>query len=498
MSPSFKIPYRLETVEDITRALDSDLLKMGTDYRLLLSWAKNTTLHRPPAFVLAKNKVTKDFIVIREEKIQDVKITFSEVAKLPLVVEYPEVKDRLPWIEDIIRHENLFQFFHSFPLEIRKRCLLEHLPDSPTAMYSAMLAIRKLLRRELIVYVKAKKTSTLSLVQLKQSLVALTIFTPNNEDVLYALKEVKKDADSPLRQNAMAEILFARLPRTIHELLTKDAESYARKLSSKLAKLKFSSRQIINLMGYFRQCKRFDDLSKALNRIDGVAMKISISRESKDRLHDYIESLKKNIERAPFLYRTFFLGPELETCQKLYHSIKVMQSEETVTERIVKHYTRLSSLDFYPTKDYLDFLKGQISNDCTGTHLGEQHLLTPQFFNIRIFKGGNWIGNIYMLDFCQEHRSLIIDRIQIPRDLNVFYYQFFDSLKDVLINMFEGVDYEYILMPLSISNHGTIQDIFNEYRRKLSKKARIFDSPYADHFESLRGRKSYYVFHKRE
>jgi hypothetical protein len=67
----------------------------------------------------------------------------------------------------------------------------------------------------------------------------------------------------------------------------------------------------------------------------------------------------------------------------------------------------------------------------------------------------------------------------------------------MLIEMFDGVQYQYILMPMSISNHGTIQDVFNEYKKKLAKKVKIFDAPYSGHFESLMGRKSYYVLHKR-
>jgi hypothetical protein len=419
------------------------------------------------------------------------------MANLPLVDHYPLIIDAIPWVHDIACHENLFQYFHSLPMEIRARCLVAPIPDSPTGMYASVLAIRKLLRREMVVYLKAQKASILSLAQLKQSLVALTLFAANNEDVLRALKTEKTDGSGQIHQNAVTEILFARLPQTIRGLLTRDAASISRKLSSKMSKLRFTPRQIMNLMGYVKPSMTFDDLLTALDRINGVATKISATQESKDRLHDYIASLKRNIQRAPLLYSTLFLAGELGIYQQLYRPAKVMRAEEIVSNRTINHYTRLSTLDFYPTKDYLDYLKGNISNDCTGADLGGKHLLTPQFFNIRIFKDDAWIGNIYMLDFCQDQGSLLIDRIQIPRSLNVFYGQFFDSLRDMLIEMFDGVQYQYILMPMSISNHGTIQDVFNEYKKKLAKKVKIFDAPYSGHFESLMGRKSYYVLHKR-
>ena len=53
-----------------------------------------------------------------------------------------------------------------------------------------------------------------------------------------------------------------------------------------------------------------------------------------------------------------------------------------------------------------------------------------------------------MLDFCEEYNSLLIDRVQIPRALKATYQQFFDYLKEVLIEMFEDVCYQYILLPL--------------------------------------------------
>ena len=501
MNDILAIPYRLETLEDINNALHGDLLN-GVDYKRLLHFAKETTLHKPHALIKSKKKVTKDFTIVDEEKIRDVKINISEVADLPLIPQYPLIEEDLPWIDDIICHENIFHFFHSFPLEIRKHFLLEHRPDSPAAMFSAILAIRKVLKKDLIVYVKAHKPSTLSLVQFKKSLVALTVFEPKNEDVLLALKTEKTDENSSLHQNAVAEILFARLPRTIQLLLNINANIMVKRLSLKMTHLKLSSRYIINLMGYINKTNiTFDSLYKALNRIDGVAMKISIPQESQKKLHDYIESMKKNMHRAPLVYRTLFLNPVLETYQKLYRSTKVIKPEKTitrtVTERTVRRYTKLSTLDFYATKDFFDLIKSKYSRDCTNTYLGERQLMTSCFFNIRIFKGKKWIGNIYMLDFCEEHDSLIIDRIQIPRQIKASYLQFFDYLREVLIEMFEDVRYKYILMPLRISNHGTIQKIFNAYKKKLTKKANFIDSTFADRFESLNGKKTYYVLHKR-
>lgn len=494
--PSLEIPYRLETIQDITSAGEADLL-VTVDYKRLLHFAKEKSIHKPTAFIKAKKNVAKEFVKVHEEKIRESKVNFSQVANLPLVAQYPLIKESLPWMNDIVRHNDLFHFFHSFPLDIRKRFLIDPFPESLTAMYSAVLTIRKLLKRDLIVYIKAQKTSIFSLAQLKKSLVALTVFEPHNEDILIALQTGKADEDSFLYQNALTETVFARLPQTIQGLLTNNSDNLTQKLSGKMAKINLSRRHIMNLMGFIHKNMTPDALYKTLNRIEGVAAKMSIPEESKKRLHDYIGSMKKNMDRAPSVYRNLFLTPELETGQKLYRPTKVMQTEGTVTERTILRYTQSTTIHFYATKDYFDLIKAKYSGDCTDTHLGENQMLTPHFFNIRIFHKDEWIGNIYMLDYSEEQSCLIIDRIQIPRDLKMFYHQFFDYLKDVLIDMFEGVDYQYILMPLAISNHETIQKIFNEYKKHLPKKAKWFDSPFSCHFESLRVKKNYCVLHKR-
>ena len=207
--------------------------------------------------------------------------------------------------------------------------------------------------------------------------------------------------------------------------------------------------------------------------------------------------MKKNMERAPSVYRALFLHSELNTWQKLYKPTRIMTQEETVTQKTIRRYALASHLEFYPTKDYFDLMKSRFSSDCTDTDLGERQLTTPCFFNIRIFNRDQWIGNIYMLDFCEEYQSLMIDRIQIPRALKASYLQFFDYLKEVLIEMFENVSYQYLLMPLRISNHDLIQEIFNDYKKGLGKKRIWIESLYSLYFESLCNRKMYYVLHQR-
>ena len=493
-----EIPYRLETINAIHQAMHNDLFP-GLDFQRLLALARKSSLHHPPAFVHAKKKVTKDFAIMIEEKLRGANVSYRQVASLSSMGQYPLVEKSMPWIHEIIRHDDIFQFLHTMTPEIRKRCRVNPFPDSPSMMYEAMLAIRRLLRREMIIYVKANKTSCLSLIQLKQVLAALTLFDTNNDDILEALKSgTSEGSDNVLYQNAMVELLFSRMPKTIRGLIHQNPDAVGKKLRAKMTRLNLSARQIINLMGYFKPQMSLKDLFITLDRITGVAGRMDMPPEVKEKLGDYIESIKKNIDRAPFLYRTIFLNKELETCQKLYKPIRVLQRETFFQETIAKTYTRLSTLVFYPTKDYLDVVKGKISNDCSSDmDFGEKQLLSPGFFNIRIFHDKDWIGNIYCLDFTPEHDSLLIDRIQIPRNHKALYHCFFDHLRDALVEMFADVKYKYILMPVTISNHDTIQNIYNEYRKGLKKETKKFDYLYNMFFESLCGRKSYYVLHKR-
>jgi len=543
-----EIPYRLETTEDVEIARDSGIIG-DVDYKRLLNYAKEKPLHRPNALTNARKKVTKDFILVDEVKIQEAKISIREVANLPLFdqnppipestpelkrrwangfpQQYPLILESIPWIDDIVSHKDIFSFFLNFPPDVRKQLLLENGVSSPSSMYASMMAIHKLVKKCLVVYVKAQKTTILSLLQLKQSLVALTVFDPRNEDVLVALKTEKTDENSGIQQNALAEVLFCRLPRIIDGLLSITTSSLIRKLNLKMSRLQFSTRHIINLMGYFNHKTGPDDLFRTLDRICGVASKMNIPQESKDRLLDYIDSMKKNMERAPSVYRTLFLSPGLETCRKLYQPTRLLviterkeenpspklktsrklnqpatvplvtkKKKETIKEKTDPQFTRVKTLDFYATKDLFDLVKAKFSKDCTDTYLGERQLMTDRFFNIRIFRKQKWVGNIYMLDFCDQHASLIVDRIQMPRERKALYHRFFDDLKEVLIEMFKDVNYQYILMPLKISNHGTIQKVYNTYRKKLTKKANWIESR-VDQFESLNGTKTFYVLHER-
>jgi hypothetical protein len=355
------------------------------------------------------------------------------------------------------------------------------------------LALSRLLRQEMYSYAAAKRTKNLTVDQLKQVLALCAIHDGGNGDVMLGLK-----AGTTTYQNACAELLFVRLPRLIERLVFVEPHTIRHKLFSKIAKLDMPSQQKMNLYRYFPMSVHSKDIFSLLSKIDAIVQRISLHDVVRSKLRDYLKSLIQSIQRARLIYADLFLKGELEHMQKLYVPKDVMKNTRSYRDVIISTYTRINTLEFYPTKDYLDLSKGRASDDCSSEfHLGEKHLLTPNFFNIRIFRDSQWIGNIYMLDLTIESEVLLLDRIQIPRYIDSDYVGFFRHLKQVLEEMFEAVEYRYILMPLAISNHESVQKAFNRikdrFRRETLKFGVIGRPVNANSFESFEQGPTYYV-----
>ena len=103
-----------------------------------------------------------------------------------------------------------------------------------------------------------------------------------------------------------------------------------------------------------------------------------------------------------------------------------------------------------------------------------------------------------MLDFTDKQGFLLIDRIQIPRDLRVLYHRFFDHLREALEELFIDVPYKSIIVPMAISNHKTLQNVFNSYRKKLPSVSVDFGNHGSKSFESIFKRQKYYVLTGKE
>lgn len=492
----FEIPYSLETLQDVVEAMNNNFLHIGKDgYTDMLFLAKKVAEQKIPfekPSVLQKARaVTKDFYVLKEEKIRQYNITYSEVAGLDVIDKFNLIEKRIPWAGAIAKHDNFFTYLKSFPKDIKDICQADH-PTSPLTAFNFNTSLSKLIRQELLSFVLRKQTNHFTPNELKQLLVAYVFFEPGNNDILQALR-MSNGLEQHLYQNALAELLFSRISKFMDRFIAVDTSMVKEKLFTKIASLNLSARQKMNLYGYFKSNIKELDINPTLDKINSIIKNTSIPDEAKKKLHHYIMSLKHNIEAVHSLYKEWFLTKELVIMQKLHIPRNVIKAKTTYTDNIISTYANVATLRFFPTKDFLDLCRWKASADCTKEgKLSEKQLLTSYFFNVRIFDS-EWIGNIYMLDFIKECGALVVDRIQIPRDIKAIFINFFQYLKEVLEEMFVDANFKYILLPLKISNNETIQRVFNSYRKKLPRKEIPVPKWYAAYFESLDQGTSFYI-----
>lgn len=490
MKTVFEPPYRLETEKEIERAGRENLLSLGSSYQRMLSFARDHKIVKPQALVQAKSSATTHILTVREEKTKLCDITWKQPTLLESLKHFEKIQQSLPWIGEIVSRETLYVFLQEVWDEVRQACY----PKGAIDLSSAML-LRKLLRREILYYVQAKKMRHMSIEQLKMLIAAYALFLPENEDVLQALRLSRQDgARQPLGQHAAAELLFARIPGLIRELAFIDIAAIRRKLFAKISRLPLTNRQRSNLFACFKPDGSDQSLSAILDKTAKMSGKLLIEAGTLAKLQDYIRTLKSSIVSVGELCRGWFFPGELEAMRQLHVPCVLLEQKMSYREAVLKKHTIERVLSFYPTKDYLDLEKGWFSGDCTcRDELGREQLLTPNFFNVRMFSGSEWIGNIYMLDFTETHRLLLVDRIQMPRNFKVYFVDFFDRMLKAFSELFSEVPYECILLPLRISNHGSVQTAFNMYKKELKKREFHFDVPYAGSFESLEGKSRRYV-----
>jgi hypothetical protein len=487
------IPYRLDSIEAINTAKREDFLNLGKGYNLMLVAARNGDLHYPQAFRKAKKSVKKDFTVIDEEVICKIDVRYEEISDLDLAGNLERIEGKIPWLRDMARHESAFGYIETFPPDVRKGLGVERTPPTPTQMLEAHLALRHLIKREILHYVKTGRTKSVDLEYLKQLMTAMSLFDSPQQEILHLLKtgEATGDFQVPY-QNILAEMLFARLPQTMGNLVMANPLALRQKLFARIGRLDITVRQRMTLCGYCQHILNPQQLTDALGKMKQISARMSLTPETKRSLNDYLDSLKSHLEKISQVYREWFLDRDLEIIKKLHapsHWLKVKR----YADKLVKTCTHLVTLELYPTKDFLDICKGVVSGDCVTEVLGENHLRESRYFSIRIFMDRKWVGNIYMLDFTDTRGILLVDRIQIPRNLRVLYHRFFDYLREVFEELFVDVPYESIIMPKTISNHKNLQKTFNIYRKNLPSVAVDFGNTETKNFESTNRRQRYHV-----
>jgi hypothetical protein len=361
-------------------------------------------------------------------------------------------------------------------------------------MLDAHFALIRLIKRELLHYVKTGRTKTVDCDYLKRLMTAMTLFDLPQQDVLHLLKKGGATDDYTVPyQNILAEMLLVRLPQTMGNIVMSDPLALRQKIFSRIARLDITARQKMTLYGYCQNISKPQQLMDSMVKMMQVSARMSLSPETKQTLKDYLNALTSHIKKVSQVYREWFLDRDLEIIRRLHEQGHWLKAKFSYAKELAKTFTHLATLELFPTKDYLDVCKGTISGDCVTEILGEDHLREPRYFSIRMFIDRQWIGNIYMLDFTDERGILLVDRIQIPRNLKILYHRFFDHLKESFEELFADVPYKTIVLPMTISNHKTLQNVFNVYRKNIPAVVMDFSNTGVKQFESVNTRQKYFV-----
>lgn len=488
------IPYRLDSVEAINTAKREDFLNLGKGYNLMLMAARNLDLRYPQAFQKAKESVKKDFTIIDEEAISRIDVSYEEIADLDLTANLKRIEAKIPWLRDMSRHESTFEYIETFPHDVRNSLGVERTLSSPGQMLDAHFALRRQIKREVVHYVRTGRTKSVDLDYLKRLITSMSLFDSRQQEILHLLQTANTMGDNiAAYQIVFAEMLFIRLPQTMEILLMAPPVTLRQKLFARIARMDITARQRMTLCTYCQKVTSPQQLTDALVKMKQISSKMSLSPEMKRSLSDYLDSLKSHLEKISQVYREWFLDRDLEILRKLNGQNHLMKLRFRYSVDMINTCTRPVSLDLYPAKDYLDICKGVVSGDCVNEILGEYHLREPRYFSIRFFMDRKWIGNIYMLDFTDYRGILLVDRIQIPRNLRMFYHRFFDHLREAFEELFADVPYESIILPMTISNHKSLQKVFNTYRKKLPSVAVDFGKTKRRVFESVNSLQQYNV-----
>jgi len=329
--------------------------------------------------------------------------------------------------------------------------------------------LHRLLKRLFIYYLTAGKKSSPEIAFLKRMLLAFTLFDPENAPLLPFF--VRRNGNGKLSL-VTAEVYFRRLPLTIGRVLGKSAADMRDLYIKQITALPLRANHRSNILGILRQAGEPGEFPEAIDRINALIRNFRLPDEVKKRIRQ-TGKLFQNRERAlQDFYERAFLTRDQAILRKIFlHTVQ--QSRATYRRSLKRVLFKEKRLILYPTKDYHDYFKGFYSEDCTlKEDLAKSHLGTEEFFNLRIFSERKWIGNVYVLDLRNKAGAIVIDRIQLKRDLKLFAPIFFREFRRALRRLFQTAGYERILTPEGvISNFHMIQCLYDRFKKKEKLRA---------------------------
>jgi len=340
---------------------------------------------------------------------------------------------------------------------------IEHFTGKPckTGMYGQYFYRR--IKREAYLYMKSGKTG-LPLAEIRRAVALYAGLQQENDDIRRTLTAAASPEEIPV-QNALAELVFSRIPRLLQSVAYLDISKICETAKFKIQALDLNPAAKIAVTHQINSVSSLDQIDElAREKLPELLGKLRTDPRLIRKATDLLSSYTHEADRLSCLYEAWFLPEGMRQYFTRYRP-KKLGLTITKCSQEVHSVPEHHSLQLYPAKDLLEYLKGEISHDCTtGDELARQHLETPEFFNLRVVWHDMWAGNIYCLDFSETHQCCIIDKVQVPR---VFRKEWNGFFQEVILKLAESCGKVKLLLPENISNQETVYEAFAEYKKSL-------------------------------
>ncbi|MDZ7271400.1 MAG: hypothetical protein ONB17_07275 [candidate division KSB1 bacterium] len=499
-------PYRLTTIEQIRAAIKTPppgftRTHMGRVQRL----ASQVRLQSPPALSVLPQTITLRLYQFRTQLVRVSHMDIRTSAELSLERDPALFAPYMPFVQRIARESDLVSFLSNLLADEADGGLL------PGRVRDQLREQLTQARYHLVVRTMANHLRSLCKALLKSGagdreqvrkfrflLLAHTLFAVGNDDVLNLIRKgLEEGPNSVTLHNGMAELLFRRVPIMLYKRVLRPQapiESFVRRLEH--MRLTVYQRNALTTM--VRAAADQETWARRLRAAERAARTFQIPEDEQVRLLGMLGNLQVELTRAHQLFEEVVLEQPLRPLCAAYRQHPLALGVKVhFTVQMRRFLCTAERLVLYPTKDYMDLLKGRFSSDCTSeAKLALAHLSEPRFFNMRIFRNQEWIGNFYCLDLGDVAKAIVIDRIQIPRTVPAVYHQFFPVLSRAFERVLRKTPYRYVMIAPDVSNHLHVRRLLAAYiRSRRPKSLELTDLPgLRRSFESFSGeRPRFYV-----
>ena len=478
---------RYESCAAIERDASALSARFGTyRYFELLKFAHSHRLSKPPLLANLPEVIELRMQYLRQRTITTERVDVTSAGVCHPIPTFEDISGTLELSDDWV-----IDWDHTAAM--KQAAQLVGVTDNSL---SSALHMHDALRKEVYSYVKTRKPLH-SLRDVKRMVFLVTALFPGNEDIHHALSHAS--ATDGVYQCACLELLLCRIPAFLEIAVRLDFKRLCRSIKGKLLHIGLPTPVRATLVSHLNEVSTIEQYRElATSRAPILLRKSNTDTSVSQRVIETLKSALTDHGRVTQIYHEWFLPKHLKMLQKAYTPRRIGDVKIIRTEKIVSESTVEDVLFLYPTKDYLDLLKGAVSHDCTdGSGTGARHLATPEFFNMRIYRNDEWIGNIYCLDFSHFSKTMIIDHIQVPPENRVLWVSFFQALHRTMQEHFKGIT---VLLPRSsISNHAQIRAAYATYQKAMPKRhyaPNVYEErrPRFRAFESIRYHKSFLVF----